>query len=402
MIPPPKESLIVRESDPSLSTPFYNPDISYEDNFEQGPFGEFANGKKYEYAGVPTHKFLGKTLHGVFGISAGPLLNANYVMAALDHGYPIAVYKTVRSVPWASQGMPNIKALEIDPKDFSLDRAVEGIETSNRYKSPLTATNSFGVPSTHPDEWQPDMKKAVDYAKEGQMVIGSFQGTTRPGASFDEYVEDWQNTADLVIETGARVIEANLSCPNQGKEGIVCLDIDASEMIVRAIRERIGDKVKFGIKMTNFGLVPGKPDALRDFVARIGPYVDYVAAINTIPTRTLNPDGSPAFGPDRTSTGACGSEIKPYALSMVQRCAEYRDELGLDFSIIGIGGVDHPSDYTEFRLAGADAVMGATGPIFKPSLGREVHMYYPNAEDETNYLAQLRSNGYVQEDVYLS
>ena len=41
-------------------------------------------------------------------------------------------------------------------------------------------------------------------------------------------------------------------------------------------------------------------------------------------------------------------------------------------SIIGVGGVVEPSDYDDYRAAGADAVMSATGAMWDARLARRI------------------------------
>ena len=79
------------------SEPFYDPAKSYLDNFERGPFGLFANTTPTSQITEPKHEFLGHPVFAPFGIPAGPLINGKFVKAALDMGFDIPVYKTVRT-----------------------------------------------------------------------------------------------------------------------------------------------------------------------------------------------------------------------------------------------------------------------------------------------------------------
>ena len=104
-----------------LREPFYDPQKSYEENYEKGPFGAFQNpafaeamaGKpeKYENKDDPQFDFLGNKVYLPFGIPAGPLLNGKYVKAALDMGFDIAVYKTVRTGAYPCHPWPNVVAV---------------------------------------------------------------------------------------------------------------------------------------------------------------------------------------------------------------------------------------------------------------------------------------------------
>ena len=67
-----------------LTTPFYDPEKSYEENFEKGPFGAFAQGSDAP-KGVflnkkesPKYNFLGFKISSPFGIAAGPLINSKF------------------------------------------------------------------------------------------------------------------------------------------------------------------------------------------------------------------------------------------------------------------------------------------------------------------------------------
>ena len=70
--------------------PFYDVSRSYEDNYEQGPFGAFAealkDGNGADAAGTTSEgasaSFLGQPVNLPFGIPAGPLLNSRFTTAA--------------------------------------------------------------------------------------------------------------------------------------------------------------------------------------------------------------------------------------------------------------------------------------------------------------------------------
>lgn len=46
---------------------------------------------------MPLDIFFGFKVNSPFGIPAGPLINGNFVKAALNKGFDICTYKTVRS-----------------------------------------------------------------------------------------------------------------------------------------------------------------------------------------------------------------------------------------------------------------------------------------------------------------
>lgn len=345
-----------------LQTPWYDPLKSYDDNFDDGPVGEFQTTSVVSESETP-YEFFGKPLRFPFGIPAGPLLNSAYVIAALDKGFDVPVYKTVRTRVHATHPWPNVLPVDIEG-DLTIARAQEGLVTKNEYDEPLSITNSFGVPSKDPTHWQDDMKKAVTHARHGQHVVGSFQGTKWEDA---DYVEDWVLAAKLVSETGVSAIEANLSCPNEGTSNLLCFDIERVQEITDKIKSKVGN-MPLVVKVAYFEDTP-----LRDFVKKVGGIVDSISAINTIPASIRTSDGEQALpGTGRLVSGVCGASIKWAGLSMVRRLKSLREELGLSFAIDGVGGVTQPEDFFEYRDAGADVVMSATGAMWNAGLARQI------------------------------
>ena len=123
--------------------PFYDVKHSYEDNYEQGPFGAFAealkatpsvtSGDSSPYEGELEKKtsdgvvgepgsaaFLGQPVNLPFGIPAGPLPNSRFTTAAFRMGFDLATYKTVRSRAWGCNPFPNVLAVHPKSADGSL------------------------------------------------------------------------------------------------------------------------------------------------------------------------------------------------------------------------------------------------------------------------------------------
>src|SRR3989344_2684670 len=146
-----------------LQTPFFDPQRSYEDNYNQGPLGAFADGEIYKEGETPQAEFLGFKVNLPFGIAAGPLLNGKFVEAALDKGFDLPVYKTVRTRAYPCHPWPNVLGVKVEG-DLTLARAKIGLVAATEYTEPLSITNSFGVPSFDPEFWQKDIAAAVAHA----------------------------------------------------------------------------------------------------------------------------------------------------------------------------------------------------------------------------------------------
>ncbi len=102
-------------------------------------------------------------------------------------------------------------------------------------------------------------------------------------------------------------------------------------------------------------------------------YAQAVSAINTIPAEIVDKDGHQVLpGQNRKKSGVCGASIKWAGLEMVEKLKMARKESGADFKIIGVGGVMTPNDFFQYRNAGADFVMSATGAMWDPYLAKEI------------------------------
>lgn len=350
-----------------LRTPFYDPTKSYEENYENGPYGAFTDGVIYAQKDKPTYTYLGQQIYLPFGIPAGPLINSNYVKAAFEKGFDICVYKTVRSDVYPCHPFPNVLSVDVSG-DLTLDKTRMPLVADDNYHEPLSITNSFGVPSKSPSFWQEDVKKAISYAGLGQVLILSFMGTVKENQTQEEFIEDYITAAKLSRETGAKILEVNLSCPNIGNEGLVCYNPAVTEKICEGIRRVIGNTpliMKVGYYDDDTML-----SKIADIAAH---YADSIAAINTLQATIVDKDGKQALpGANRVKSGVCGHAIKWAGVDMVERLRVIKEKNNYTFSIEGVGGVVTPDDYFEYKDAGADSVMSATGAMWNPFLAQEI------------------------------
>ncbi len=353
-----------------MQTPFYDPDKTYEDNYEKGPFGAFAGDSEPfgSAKGEPQYDFLGQKVYLPFGIPAGPLVNSNFCKAAFEKGFDICVYKTVRSNSFPCHPSPNILAVKIDG-DLTLERAKGKLVADNNFSDPISITNSFGVPSKDPSVWQEDVKKALSFAGKGQVLVLSFMGTVKENQTPEEFIEDWVLSARLSKETGAKIYEANLSCPNIGNEGLVCYNLGMTEKVCEAIRAELGDSPL----ILKAGYYQNEED-LKKLAEIAKKYAQGIALINTIQTEIVDKDGNQALpgSVQRLRSGVCGASIKWAGVEMVSKLNKIRHDLGGNFKIIGVGGVIKAEDYFEYIDNGADAVMSATGAMWNPYLAQDI------------------------------
>lgn len=346
--------------------PFYDPMKSYGENFQEGPFGDFTNDEKCEVRVESGKKFLGSEVDLPFGVPAGPLLNSKFCRSAFEKGFDVCVYKTVRSRQYSCHAWPNIVGVEIEG-DLTLEKAKGKLVGKTTYKEPLSITNSFGVPSPDVSWWQEDMAKAVEVAGEGQVLVGSFQGTG-DGSGFKAQLDDYVLSSRLVKETGAKILEANLSCPNEGTADLLCFDVDSVRQIAEGIKNEVGE-MPLILKLAYFE----NDGHLKELVKSVGKVVQGLAVINTIPAEVVNEKEEQALpGKGRLRSGICGKAIQWAGVEMVSRLNRLRLEMGMQFEIVGVGGVTVPEDYNRYISAGADLVMSATGAMWDPNLGCKI------------------------------
>jgi dihydroorotate dehydrogenase (NAD+) catalytic subunit len=353
--------------------PIYDPAKTYEENFENGPFGEFDGPIPFHNKGRPMFTFLDTPMYSPFGIPAGPLLNAKYVIAALYKGFDIVTYKTQRTTEFPVNAFPNVLYVDVDG-DLTLEKAALPVvgRTTPTTSDPTkyTITNSFAVPSRGPHFWIADFKKTLAATARGQMVIMSVQGTIQPGFSNEDYYDDFAKATRFAALSGARAIEVNLSCPNVANEGVICYNVAAVTEIASRAKKAAGPTpllVKIGY------YAPDQQELLENVVKALAPFVDGICAINTIAAPVVDEHGQQALpGPNRLKSGLCGAGIKWAGLDMVHRLAELRKKLGLRYEIMGVGGVMTPRDYYDYIDAGANIVQSATGAMWNPDLAIDV------------------------------
>ncbi len=352
-----------------MQAAFYDPTISYEKNYTKGPPILFQDKKPKKRTIAKTHSFLGFDVNLPFGIPPGPLLNSAYIKAAFEFGFDVSTYKTIRSDEFPCHSFPNVLYVDT-PKELHPEKTPRLIATDStkKTKETFSITNSFGVPSKKVADWQKDVKKALSYAGKGQLMILSFMGTVKENQIPQEFIDDFVLAAKLSVQTGAKVIEANLSCPNIGNEGLVCYNLDTTEQVCKAIRKNIGNTpliLKVGYYKNQKDL-----EKLAEIAERYG---QAIAAINTLQIEVVDKNGNQALpGKNRLRSGVCGASIKWAGLEMVSKLNTIRQKQNYTYSLVGIGGVMTPKDYFEYRNAGADLVQSATGAMWNPYLAYDI------------------------------
>ncbi len=355
---------MAQEMKPLKQVQLYNDQLDFPDNKAQGPFGDWATqGEPYQNQGEPQYDFFGTPVYSPFGIAAGPLPTTKFIQAALDHGFDIVTLKTVRTDTFPLNPYPQVRP--VSPAT-PLDITNPAVRITDSYTAPLAVANSFGIPSVPPSEWQPYMRESFGLLGQGQALLVAFQGTPWTHDP-EDFVQDHVKGVGLIKEAGGNVVEINLSCPNfHDKKTLVCFDTNITERIVRAVTKAHPD-IKLLIKLAYFS----DAEQLKDLVRRVGPMLTGISAINSISAQVIDQNGQEIF-PGRPTAGVSGAPIKWAGLEMTRHLKNFREELGLKYKIVGLGGVLSASDFQEYQGAGADIVMSVTGAMWNPNLAAEV------------------------------
>ncbi len=343
--------------------PAYRIDRDYYYNYDQGPFFE---GEFVESLPKSPVEIFGGIIDYPIGVPAGLLLNGRWVELYAKLGFCLLVYKTVRSRPHPCHPFPNCLFVKADM--FDPERIPEVITVSDSPypdEKRVTITNSFGMPSASPEEWQEDMERTKARLPEGAMLVGSGVGTYE-GTSW-ELVRDFVRVASMLREVGVAAIELNFSCPNVGKgEGAIYRDPEFSAEILAAVRKAVRD-VPLVVKI---GLLLGRE--LEEFVSKCAFFLEGISGLNSIQMRVVDEFGRPALGEGRERSGVCGWALGRCSEVFVRQLAELRERLKADFSILACGGVVDRESFLRLKEAGADVVMSCTGAMFNPYLAKEV------------------------------
>lgn len=361
--------------------PIYNFLAGFEDNADGGPWDRYP--RYQEVSGAPAWDLLGAKVAFPVGIPASGLTaNSLWISYFARRGFNVLTYKTVRSRETPPHRYPHWVFLEdIEPwrKSGDISQVKGDLDTWPKSFDRFSTANSFGVPSLDPSRWRPDVELSLQSLSPGQLLILSVMGS---GVGV-ELTEDFVHVAALGAATGVHAIELNLSCPNttrpDDKDAMqkpICLDIPASQRIVREVRDKLGSQTKLVVKLSYM-----EPNELTELLDAISSDVDGVSLINTIQTpirsrRTgLTPFKGTVDDPEwpRKEAGVSGYVVRNLARHAIEVVSQYRKSTGSRFDILGMGGVMNRDDVLDLLNVGADAVQSVSGACLNPRLATDLN-----------------------------
>lgn len=340
--------------------PLYDITKTYAENFSEGPFFSGSIPARTPSPEREWGSFLGFRLASPLGVPAGPLLNGRWVRFAAQMGFDLVTYKTIRSAPHPAHPLPNM--VYVSAEELSQRPSVQVVSTPPQRLSTLAVTNSFGIPSQGRDFLVQDIAETRAALGPGQLLLVSFVGTPRPG---EELADDFVRAAEIALEGGAPLLEADLSCPNvKSGEGELFLHPDLVFTITARLRQKMGS-VPLVLKI---GHVEEESLLTRLLYAAARGGAQALCAINTVRKEVVDEKGRAALGEGRRHAGVCGGAIHQAAVECIRKMHAINEREKLGLTLLGTGGVMEPDDFSHFLDAGAAVAMSAAGWLWDPYL----------------------------------
>jgi len=329
---------------------------TYDWNYEHAP----ESAPEAEVPEVPGDwDFCGLSVRSPLGVPAGPLLNSRWILYYAALGFDVLTYKTVRSAHRACFAPPNLLPVRTPPL-----RGEEGEVVEDPTPREIDSwAISFGMPSKDPAVWQADVERARTGLGAKQVLVVSVVASPQAGWSTGDIAADFARCARWAAESGAHVVEANLSCPNVcTQEANLYTSPESSRAVAEAVRNAVPD-LPVALKI---GLFRDRAQA-EAVVAAVDGVVDALSTTNSITAPVRAASGEMLFDGARRGiggtciTGRCLEELAMLASIVTARDSRLR--------LIGVGGVSTVEDVRTRLAAGAHHVQIATAAMLDPMLG---------------------------------
>lgn len=306
--------------------------------------------------------FCGTPVNSPLGVPAGPLLNSRWILHYAALGFDVLTYKTVRSSHRACFELPNLLPVRAPAMTGEEGEVAE----DSAARRPQSWAISFGMPSKDPAVWRADVERARRGLARGQALVVSVVASPQPGWTMEEIAADFARCARWAADSGAHVVEANLSCPNVcTQEANLYTSPDASREIAAAVRAAVPE-LPLALKI---GLFQSRAQA-EAFVHAVSRYVDALSTTNSITAAVRSAAGGMLFEGARRGIG--GTCITARCQSEIGMLAGIIADANYGLRLIGVGGVTTAEDVRERLAAGAHHVQIATAAMLDPLVGIKI------------------------------
>lgn len=349
-----------------MAKPIYDMSKTFEDNVNNGPDFSGEIPKRILPPKELWHTFLDYKIASRIGVpSCGVAKNEHAVLLA-KLGFDVITYKTIRAHERVAHPVPNLCRIDCTRTLTYADvgTQIKACADSGTMHD-LAAACSLGNPSFDPEKTQQDIQYIRTSMVDGQVLIVSVYGE---GKTLQEVGHDYARAACLAVESGAQVVELNVSCPNIIGGKFLYLDPQAIGIIVAEVA-KVVRTIPILIKVGIFDDITTMRDVLR---AGVKAGMRGVCGINSVKMKVVNAEGAPTFG-KRILAGVSGSPVRNLALQTIRDIQSVNTQERLGLTVLGTGGVVLSEHFDDFFAAGADVAMSATGTIWNPYLAHEYH-----------------------------
>lgn len=351
----------------NASGPLYDLNKSFLENFHEIPATQVFDKHRVWPDQQKWHEFLGFRIASPIGVAACAITVGKKIKLLAQSGYDVLTYKTIRSQPYDGHSLPHILYVDaehpLSEKDIEHPLSMKKLPCTDLSK--IAISNSIGIACPAPDILAEDIALAKSSLHEGQILIVSVYGETNEKRNI---VKDFAYTASLAKDSGADIIELNLSCPNlQTGHGVIYMDEDLTKAIITAVKQAIKNTpilIKLGLFSDQ-----AKLRSLLLNAAKTG--VSGISAINSVSMQVIHPETQqPAFD-NRIYSGVSGYPIRQLALNFIRQLVDINQSDKLMLKLLGSGGITLPEHFTHFHNMGADIALSATSAMWNPNLGMQ-------------------------------
>lgn len=338
----------------------YRIDKAFEENMKGGAqTPSFMKARFPE--GLPTIRFLDKTLKTTLGISACPAGFSSGVTRLAPMGYSIFTYPTVRTHARQAPAKPNIlfvkelkRVLPVDVAErFVVDITPEPTETM---------AHSFGEACSNLHWHGQDIARAKACLGDDQVLLVSIRGE---GYTPSLARQDWCQLAYFAKASGADAIELSLSPRAEASHPTLWHYSDDDFKKVLSAIASVASPLPIVAKL------PFLSDS--SFLANRLQGLDEsgiaaVTLIDSVPMRLdrLRPDTGPIFGWERRLAKVSGQAIYDIMMTVLDAVVTLKRERRYRFQILATGGIQNPLQIRQVLQKGADVALAATAVMLDP------------------------------------
>lgn len=231
--------------------------------------------------------------------------------------------------------------------------------TIYHYEDGLCSVNSIGMGNPGINWYREHLPEMVRVLHEAEkLAILSIAGDTP-----EEYAE----LAEMGLEAGADVIEANAGCPNVIQGGthkrIISYDLELLGGVLKAIQDKVGADARVAVKLSPYSdpyMIPQVADLIAGY-----PVVKAIATMNTVPNTLLMTADNQAVitvPGSRGLAGMGGPAVRAIANGQIRMFAMHKS-LQPPVQIVGVGGVSEGRHVLEKLGLGATLVQVTTACV---------------------------------------